>query len=211
MGSDNGEKMVDVKSFIVIIPPLLITLGIGTALATALLTYVGDTAATKAAIAAAVANEQFYLFAALVCLGRAVAWVNFFPMTYKSALEWKGNVRSNPFILEGTDKGETVLYKETGVAGGYNRANRSLHHMVENMAVVLAALLPCGQIAPKPVFYLVAAWSAGRVMHQLGYVHGYGKHAPGFMLTTFSALALEGICALVALEGFGVPILGEYL
>ena len=72
-------------------------------------------------------------------------------------------------------------------------------------------LLPCGQIAPKPVFYLVAAWSAGRVMHQLGYVHGYGKHAPGFMLTTFSALALEGICALVALEGFGVPILGEYL
>ena len=81
-------------------------------------------------------------------------------------------------------------------AGGYNRSNRSLHHMVENMAGPLAALWPCALVAPKATSACVCLWSVGRVAHQVGYADGYGKHGPGFALSLLAALCLEGICAL---------------
>lgn len=147
------------------------------------------------------------MFAALVVLGRAVAWVNFYPaLIWKAALGWKGNIRANPFLYA-DGAGDAVLLVEDGATGAYNRSNRSLHHLVENMAVVVAALGPCARIAPRPTFLLVCAWSLGRVLHQLGYAVRYGKHAAGFVLSTVAALGIEGICAIVALQGFGVAVL----
>ena len=79
------------------------------------------------------------------------------------------------------------------------------------MAVVLAALWPCTTIAPRPTALLVCAWALGRVLHQAGYAQGYGKHAVGFLLQLLAMLAIEGLCAVVALEGHGVTLLGRFL
>ena len=64
-----------------------------------------------------------------------------------------GNIRANPFIYksfsaEGDVGPQTILFQEAGAAGGYNRSNRSLAHMVENMAPVLAGLWPCSLVVP---------------------------------------------------------------
>ena len=78
------------------------------------------------------------------------------------------NMRSNPFIFKvvGPSK-ETVLFDNEGVVGKYNRANRSLTHMIENFGSVLAALMLAGTIFPFPTLVCACLFAVGRVMHQV--------------------------------------------
>ena len=96
-----------------------------------------------------------------------------------------------------------VLLDSEGDAGAYNRANRSLHHMTEQIAPTLLALIGAGFCYPRAVLVLTATFSAGRCMHAIGYTKGYGSHAPGFTLATLSASTLEGACLLIAIKSFG--------
>jgi len=83
--------------------------------------------------------------------------------------ELGANMRSNPFIYTtvGGSK-ETVLFQNDGVIGSYNRANRSLAHMIENFGAVLAGLMLAGSCFPFPTFVCACAFGVGRIMHQVG-------------------------------------------
>merc|ERR1712054_366192 len=108
------------------------------------------------------------------------------------------NMRSNPFIYKSVSGSkDTVLYENEGVVGKYNRANRSLTHMIENFGSVLAGLLLVGSAFPFATFVCACFFALGRVMHQVGYSGGYGKHGLGFMVSGVSQLTLEGL-AIVA-------------
>jgi len=52
-----------------------------------------------------------------------------------------GNIRANMYFYKNIgDKapGNAVVLQDTGDAGAYNRANRSVHHMIENFGAVVA-------------------------------------------------------------------------
>lgn len=184
---------------------------IGVAMAFAIFKF-GATATYSAKMAAAAVDGQHWAFAAVAVVAFTIRFVNFFPMTYKEKVmkgalrdEIGANMRSNPFIYKGVGAGkETVLFVNEGVAGKYNRANRSLTHMIENFGSVLAGMTLAGSVFPFPTFVCACAFAAGRVMHQVGYSGGYGKHGGGFMIAMLGTLVLEGLVILVALAGFGL-------
>jgi hypothetical protein len=60
-----------------------------------------------------------------------------------------------------------VVMEDEGEVGGYNRGNRSLAHMVENIPGFVAGLLMCGAVFPFPTFALACVFSVGRVLHQV--------------------------------------------
>jgi len=135
-------------------------------------------------------------YLSLVLLGRTIAMLNFVPTGYKNGL--KGNIRSNPFFFQTVgDNKSMVLYREDGFHGKYNRANRSVQHMVENSGAFFAAVGPVGWIFPRQTFGAVLLFCAGRILHQKGYTQGYGKHAIGFVLSLFGILTVEGLALLV--------------
>jgi hypothetical protein len=121
--------------------------------------------------------------------GYLVVWLNLYPMQYKSlVLRGKsGNLRANMFIYkmaaEGASESRVVLASE-GDEGLYNRANRSLYHFTENaMGLVLSIALNSFTF-PIPTFVLVCIYFVGRILYTMGYTSGgYGKHAPGFIIT----------------------------
>lgn len=190
---------------------------IGVAIAFAVFKF-GAGAVYSTNIAAAVAAGQAPVHAALVVIAYAIRLVNFIPMIYKEKVmkgalrdEIGANMRANPFIFKtvGT-KSETVLFTNDGVTGQYNRANRSLAHMIENIGSFLAGLVLAGGVFPFPTFVLACAFGAGRVMHQVGYSSGYGKHGAGFMVSMLASITLEGLSALVLLAGLGLlPLSSE--
>ena len=181
---------------------VLATLGIGTGLAYGSLFLDSDLAKEirdkKLGMVEAMDLQWCYL--ALVVLGRTVALLNFVPTGYKNGLQ--GNIRSNPFFLQTTGDDTTqpqqmVLYREDGFHGKYNRANRSVHHMVETSGAFLAAVGPVGWLFPRQTFGAVLLFCAGRILHQKGYTQGYGQHALGFVLSLLGTLLVEGLALLV--------------
>jgi len=161
---------------------------------------------------AAISEDQHWVAAAFAVVAFGVRFVNFYPMEYKKHV-MKGkmrdelglNMRSNPFIFRvfGTIT-STVLFDNEGVIGQYNRANRSLGHMVENFGSILCGLVLAGSVFPFPTFVCASAFGIGRILHQIGYVTGYGKHAGGFLLSTLGTVAMEGLVCLIAIAGFGL-------
>jgi len=170
-------------------------------------------------IAKVIENEQHWTFAAAALIGFAVRFVNIYPMVHKSMIMTSQgsedigiNLRSNPFIYKAIGAGaavNSVVFDNEGHVGKYNRANRSLHHMVENFGSVLVGLCLSGTIFPFPTFVSAVSFSLGRMIHQIGYTFGYGGHALGFVLATLGSASIEGMLSVVALEAFGVlPALG---
>jgi len=209
MGSDNNEKIrQDVKKqnpFILVVI-VHVALLIGTALAYGLVKL--DSADKyRVKMTEISGDDRHWLFLAVVVFGRMIAYVNFFPAGYKNHM--KGNLRSNPFIytIRGGAKDNEdniVSFEEEGDIGKYNRANRSIHHMIENYGSFLVGFVLAGNVFPKSVFSLVCIFSLGRIAHQAGYTQGYGKHAIGFLLSTLSIVTLEGLCLFVFLNGYGI-------
>ena len=180
---------------------LLATLGVFTGLAYGSLFLDSDMAKEirEKKLKLVEAMDLKWCYLALVVLGRTVALVNFVPIGYKNGL--KGNIRSNPFFFQTT--GDTtqpkqmVLYREDDFHGKYNRANRSVHHMVETSGAFFAAVGPVGWLFPRQTFGAVLLFCAGRILHQKGYTQGYGQHGLGFVLSLLGTLLVEGLALLV--------------
>ena len=195
---------------VIVAPVIIQMLGVGGAYA--IFTYAGKTdfAVKMAQITAA---GLHWIYAAAGLLAFTVRFVNFFPMASKS-LVMSGalrsdvgiNVRSNPFIYQVVGKQTPVVFDNEGWAGAYNRANRSLHHMIENISAVLVNLILAGYVFPFPTFVCIGVFCLGRIVHQVGYTSGYGGHGTGFALATLSSTTLEGLSILVALYGTGLVI-----
>ena len=98
-------------------------------------------------MAALIAAEAQWTYAAAAMVAFTVRFVNVYPMIHKQQIMTaRGsktlgkNLRSNPFIYKavGENAGpNAIIYDNDGEVGAYNRTNRSLHHMVENMVSVL--------------------------------------------------------------------------
>ena len=125
-----------------------------------------------------------------------------YPMIWKSQVMRgkSGNLRANMYLFKATGDGASpnaVVMDTDGVAGSYNRANRSMHHFGENVPAFLATAFVASPIWPVPVFCLTVIYAIGRVMHQVGYSNkGYGGHGAGFGLATLAQLTLTGFCFL---------------
>jgi len=157
-------------------------------------------------------NDLGYLYLSAFVMSALVQWLNVYPMLFKQKLLIKGNMRANmcffKMCVAGPATGKPTPYvvmEEEGVVGEYNRANRSMFHFNENLGGVLLNLLLAGFVFPLPAFVCVVVFALGRVLHQVGYASGgYGKHAPGFMLTMLAMFCLEGMVLIAALGAFGV-------
>jgi hypothetical protein len=202
MGSDNNNKdddVIDEPNYVKLIVLVMIMLAIGTGVAAASFHFDSNKSTYDTKIEGLQQADLQWLYLALVVLGRMIAIVNFVPTGYKNHL--KGNIRSNPFFYNTEDENKTlVLFKEDGSMGMYNRSNRSIQHMIENIGVLLASIGPVGYVFPKQTFGIVCFFSLGRILHQKGYSKGYGNHAIGFVLSTFSVLTIEGLSLIVFLK-----------
>ena len=184
---------------------------IGIAIAFAVYKF-GATSKYAAKMETAVADDGHWTYLAFVAIAFAIRLINFYPMQYKEKVmkgalreEIGANMRANPFIYKSVGPGkETVLFENDGITGKYNRANRSLTHMIENFGSVLSGLMLAGSVFPFPTFVCATAFGVGRVVHQVGYSGGYGKHGAGFLISMLATLALEGLVILVGLYGFGL-------
>lgn len=164
----------------------------------------GNTELFEKNIARMVDNEQGYTLLAAVLFNLVVVWVNSYPMLYKSMVMRfsSGNLRANMQIYKaagGSAESPYVILETSGPVGKYNRANRSLTHLVENSIPVALFIPLCGSIFPLPTLQLTAAFGLGRVLHQIGYASiGYGAHAPGFVLAEFAKFTMQMLCVLAA-------------
>ncbi|KDO19852.1 hypothetical protein SPRG_14882, partial [Saprolegnia parasitica CBS 223.65] len=167
MGSDDGHKVGDnglpimsadeakpkyVGVVAFTFAPLLVGLGIAYAIYT-----LGATGAYDKRIKALLATDLHWACAAVVVLGRTIAFVNMYPMVHKSQIMKgnSGNLRSNPFIYKALGKDaapNAVVFDDAGAVGAYNRANRSLHHMIENYGALVAGLVLAAHVFAFPVF-----------------------------------------------------------
>ena len=187
-----------------------IFIGIGTGIACGIHAW-GDKAKYDSRIA--IVNEwdlqwgylSAFLFAYLVIV------LNFYPMRFKGLImrTSSGNLRSNPFIYvnaaEGSSESRVVMATE-GDEGAYNRANRSLHHFVENSIPMVLAIALNMFVFPFPTFVLTVIFFVGRVVYVMGYSNGgYGKHAPGFILTSIAVNTLYGLLLITAIRGMCGP------
>mmetsp|Transcript_33833 Transcript_33833/g.58046 ORF Transcript_33833/g.58046 Transcript_33833/m.58046 type:complete len:278 (+) Transcript_33833:84-917(+) len=207
------DKKPDGATFLLVVAPMMVAVpaSIGLGMAFAMFTF-GTTAYYESRIELVVQWDMHYAYLAAALVGMAVRLINMYPMRYKSAI-MKGdseNLRSNMYVYKaiGPDAAEHhVVFDDDGDVGKYNRANRSLHHMVENHAIILASLVLGSFVFPAQTLACTAIWGGGRLLHQTLYAAGgYGKHAFGFLLAFMSSICLEGLLLLVAVKGFGVPI-----
>ena len=130
-------------------------------------------------------------------------------MQYKSKImkSKSGNLRSNMYIFktaaEGALESKVVLDNE-GDCGLYNRANRSLHHFVENGMPLLLLFPLCGYVYPVPTFIYGCIYMVGKIAYTVGYTKGgYGKHGIGFMLESLAKFTLNGLVFVAAIKAFG--------
>ena len=158
-----------------------------------------------------------YMYFAVVIFAWLTRWLNFFPMGFKNdavasyGKQAKGNIRANMYLYTTqqatTAGGGLVVLEEGGAAGRYNRANRSLHHFVENAPAFMLCLPLAGFVYPAAAFVLAAVFALGRIHHQFGYAtKGYGGHGIGFGVSLVATIILEGLVIVAGLRAAGVPL-----
>ena len=204
---DKGIPDVDLLGFVKFLPVFLLS-----PLVTSAITFVvaikiyqtGDTALYDKNIDRLAESQQGWTYLSAVVFNLTVAWVNNYPMLYKSMIMrfTSGNLRANMQIYKQYGKDATagyVLLETAGPVGSYNRANRSLTHLVENSIPVALLILLSGGVYPFPTFVLTGIFGAGRVLHQVGYASiGYGAHGPGFAAASGATFTLQMLCFLAA-------------
>ena len=195
---DEGAK----KLAMTVAGSLVVVSCVGSAIAEA--TYrLGATHKAAAKIATLGALDLGWLYIGIYAVTRTVGLVNMYPMIYKARVmrSKSGNLRANMYLYKQVGKNSSdgaIVLDDAGDAGVYNRANRSMHHMVENAPSLLVSLAAAGFVFPFAACVCACAWSAGRVVHQRGYTIGYGSHGLGFAIST---LATEALCGMVLIAG----------
>jgi len=208
-----GIPPVDALGFLKFLPAFVlgpvITSAIGSTIAWRIYTR-GNTEIYDRNIAKLAENDLGYTLLAAAVFNLAVVWVNNFPMLYKTKIMrfTSGNLRANMQIYKQHGKNAAsgyVLLETQGLVGSYNRANRSLTHMVENSIPVAVFLVLCGTVFPFPTLVLTALFGFGRILHQFGYAAvGYGGHGLGFALAEVGRFTMQGLCLLAADRSLGL-------
>ena len=98
-----------------------------------------------------------------------VIFLNVYPMVFKERCMGGGNVRANLFVYrlaaEDPKQSSSVVLHEDGELGKYNRANRSIHHYLENANTLLLSAPLCYYVLPFPTFVVILTSCAGRILH----------------------------------------------
>merc|ERR1712226_1410954 len=103
-GSDNkpnndlqlaGEEK---PNLIFLVIAVMIPLCIGTALAAAIYYFDGSKTKYDEKMGQLETDDIFWIYIALVVLGRCISYINFYPASFKKHM--KGNIRSNPFFYQ---------------------------------------------------------------------------------------------------------------
>jgi len=194
----NESKINPIKLAAIVTIPLII----GTTIASLICKF-GSTEKYLSAINIIAEYDAGWLYLALIIFGRTIWFLNMFAaMKYKKGV--KGNLRANPFFYKAIGKNAPedilVVLEDEGVLGQFNRANRSVHHMIESSGGFVASLFATGVVFPFPTFVCVCIFCMGRILHQSGYSSGYGSHAKGFMMSMVSMSTIEGMLAVVAMN-----------
>lgn len=171
----------------------------------------GSKAAYDARIATITSLDLGYLFCGVWAFSLTVNWLNIFPMFPKSQIMPgnAGNLRANMLIYKVSTpdyvaKSPYVVMEDEGMVGEYNRANRSLHHMAENVAATLLNIGLAGYVFPFPMMILLVLFSLGRIWHQIGYSgKGYGGHGGGFGVALIASTTMEMLVFFVGLRSLG--------
>ena len=173
----------------------------------------GDTNRYDKEIQSIAADNTIWLYLALVIFCRTITFLNGYPLVvFKKNM--KGNIRVNQFIYRqihtveemreahrDTKEDTVVILDEFGSTGKYNRANRSVHHMVENFGGFVASVYAISGIFPIATFSMICLFCVGRVMHQIGYEkYGFGGHHLGFLLSKTAACIVEGLILIVVFK-----------
>jgi len=168
-------------------------------------------ASLGAKVAIASQYELTYLLLAVFVVTKVVLWANFYPMIFKSRVMRgnSGNLRANMSIYRVIDDGATVgdevkhvVLDDDGDIGAYNRANRSLTHLTENLAAFVLPMIFAGAFYPQHALALSLVWALGRVLHATGYTTKYGAHGLGFGLALLSCAVAEGLLLVAAYTAF---------
>lgn len=207
------DKKPNGTTFLLMVAPMMVLIPglIGVAIAFATFTF-GGTAKYEAKMALVAEYDMQYTYLAAAFVSAIVRLINMYPMRFKSSVMKtdSGNLRSNMYVYKAIGPNAAqhhIVFDDEGDVGKYNRANRSLHHMTENNAVILVGSGLAGFVFPFPALVCVVLWGVGRFLHQSLYASsGYGAHAYGFMLALLASLCLEGLLVLTAAKGFGVPL-----
>lgn len=148
-----------------------------------------------------------YLYLAVFLIVNAINWVIFYPFAIKNSMKLKSNMRANAYIYAMIGEGalpNKIVLEEEGVIGRYNRATRSMQHMMENLISFIPCLLLSGIVAPFPVLVCVLLWSVGRFMYQNGYAGRYGKHGAGYGISSVGQATCQGLVLVVFLKSQGL-------
>ena len=139
----------------------------------------------------------------MIVFNYTVIWLNIYPWRSKEPLKLTKNLRSNMYIFqratEKSGEGAGIVLNQDGDAGSYNRGNRSIQHLIENVLPIFLALPALFYIYPIATFVIFSAFCLARILHQRGYAtFGYGKslvtgHVPGFMLHQLTSFIVLGM------------------
>ena len=182
---------------------ILIRTAIGYGIAYAIYAL-GDKTKYDARIAMTKEFDLQWFMLAIVAFSWMVMWLNGYPTCFKEAvmngMSGGANLRSNMQIYKlATDtnnEGSAVILHTEGDLGRYNRANRSIYHFLENCLGLVIALPLTFFMFPIPSFVLVCISCLGRIIYQVGYTGGYGKHALGYMLDSTAKITVLGLIIL---------------
>jgi len=180
-----------------------VAMGLGFA---ALIHAYGSTSAYNQKIGLVIKYDMHYAYLACVVIFRLTEFLNMLPTVYKARFMTpkSGNLRSNMYIYREHGSDKVVVLDDGPNTGKYNRANRSLHHYVENVVPLCMSTVLAAFCFPAPTLALVCAFALGRVWHQVAYTKGYGAHAPGFATSILASTTVEGLCLFVGLKGLAV-------
>lgn len=155
------------------------------------------------------ANDFHFAYLTSFIFSRTISMLNFYPLGWKQKIMSMkaGNLRANQILykslVDKSDNAEYIGMVEDGDVGAFNRANRSLHHFVENGSAIVACVALSSFVFPKQTCVLASIYCLGRIIHQRGYSTGYGSHGAGFGLAMISGIVIDGLNLLVAAKGFG--------
>jgi len=191
---ENGEsKMTKMVVFLCVFPYV-----IGCSIAYCIDHFGGANEPHKAMIHS---TEYYWVYLGYFVVAWTIHFINNYPMIKKGKVMQDGNIRANMMIYRVNSTGEAVVLEDRGDVGEYNRANRSLHHMNETMAALLPGAFLAGFVYAKASFVCLLIFSIGRILHQQGYVNGYGGHGAGFALSMFSHMTIQSMVLIVGIEG----------
>lgn len=152
-----------------------------------------------------------FLYLAIGVFSILVNFMNLFPTIAKTQimLGTSGHLRSNmsiyKILYQNGQRAPYVVMEDEHEVGKYNRANRALHHLVENAMPLMMIIPAAGLIMPIAVFVLVALYAIARIWYQIAYTTGgYGlgccQHGPPFGFQFAQTLALEGLVWVIGVR-----------